>query len=117
MPDRSAAFLLEIEEAIQHIGSFVETVDQAAFLTDRKTSAAVAMYLLVIGESAGKLSEEVRDEAPEIPWVNVVSLRNRIAHGYSSIDRAAIWRIVGEHLPTLKIAVRRLLAARGEPPP
>lgn len=117
MPDRDAALLLEIETAAEFIESFVVGFDEASFLNDSRTSAAVAMYLIVIGESARALSDSAQSEAPDIPWPQVVSLRNRIAHGYQTIDRAAIWAIAKAHLPPLRLAVRRLLAARGEPPP
>jgi len=114
MPDHSAALLLEIETAIQYIESFIIGFDEPSFLADSRTSAAVAMYLIVIGEAAGGLPVEVRGEATEIPWPSIVSLRNRIAHGYKSIDRVAIWDIAQNHWPTLKWAVRRMLATRGE---
>lgn len=117
MPDRDPALLLEIETAAAHIGSFVAGLDEATFLTDSRTSAAVSMYLIVIGESARQLSAKAQGEAPEVPWTQVTALRNRIAHGYQSIDRAAIWAIVQTHLPILRVAVRRMLAARGEAPP
>lgn len=117
MPDRDAALLLEIETATGFIESFVAGFDAEAFLADSRTSAAVAMYLIVIGESGRALSATAQEEAPEIPWSQVVALRNRIAHGYQSIDRLAIWTIVQTHIPPLRAAARRLLNARGEPPP
>ena len=114
MPDRDAARLLEIETAIGYISSFVEGLDEATFLTDSRTSAAVAMYLIVIGESARTLSDSTQGEAPEIPWPQIVALRNRIAHGYQTIDRAAIWAIATTQLAPLRAAVLRMLASRGE---
>jgi len=115
-PDRDAALLLEIESAIGHIESFVAGFDALSFQGDNRTSAAVAMYLIVIGESARSLSDQTRSEAPEIPWPQIIALRNRIAHGYQTIDRTAMWAITQEHLPPLRAAMRRMLASRGEPP-
>lgn len=117
MPDRDAALLHEIEVAAGFIDGFLGGFDEPAFLADSRTSAAVAMYLIVIGESARALSDQARNEAPEVPWPQVIALRNRIAHGYQRIGRAAIWAITQTHLPLLKLAMRRLLEARGEPPP
>lgn len=114
MLDRDSARLLEIEQAIGFIESFVVGFEEATFLTDSRTSAAVAMYLIVIGESARALDAATFAEAPDIPWAQIVSLRNRIAHGYQSIDHATIWAIVQVHLPPLRSAVRSMLAARGE---
>ncbi|PZO47868.1 MAG: hypothetical protein DCF16_17175 [Alphaproteobacteria bacterium] len=117
MPDRDAALLLEIETAAQYIDAFIIGFEETTFLADSRTSAAVAMYLIVIGESARAISESARSEAPEIPWSQIVALRNRIAHGYQSIDRPAIWAIATSDVPMLRAAVRRMLAARGEGEP
>jgi uncharacterized protein with HEPN domain len=114
MPDRDAARLLEIATSVDYIDSFVTGLDEATFLADSRTSAAVAMYLIVIGESARALSDATQNEAPEIPWPQIIALRNRIAHGYQTIDRAAIWSIATTQLAPLDTAVRRMLAARGE---
>ena len=116
MPDRDAALLLEIETAAGHIEGFVSGFDEVSFLADMRTGAAVGMYLIVIGESARGLSVQAQSEAPEIPWPQIIGLRNRIAHGYQSIDRSTIWAIVQSHLPPLRAAARRMLEARGEPP-
>ena len=116
MLERDAAYLLQIDTAIAYIETFVAGFDEASFLKDSRTSAAVSMYLIVIGESANGLSASARGEAPEIPWPQVIALRNRIAHGYQTIDRAAIWTITQTHLPPLRTAARRLLGARGELP-
>jgi uncharacterized protein with HEPN domain len=113
-PDPDAAWLVEIQSAIDMINSFCAGIDRAAFVADARTSAAVAMYLLVIGEAARRLPNAVQQEAPEVPWPLIVSLRNRIAHGYSSIDRGIVWSIVEGHLPVLKSAADRMLTARGE---
>ena len=115
--DPDSAWLVEIQSAVSMISTFCAGMDQAGFVADARTSAAVAMYLLVIGESSRRLTVAAQQEAPEVPWALIVSLCNRIAHGYSSIDRTIVWAIVDGHLPTLKTAVDRMLAARGEAAP
>lgn len=113
-PDRDAAWLVEIDTAIRTIGEYTQNFDENAFLTHRLVNDAAAMQLIVIGEAAGNLSEEAKNEAPEIPWRRIIALRNRIAHGYRHIDHRVIWGIIHGHLPPLAAAVRRMLKARGE---
>jgi len=79
-----------------------------------RTQNAVLMQLIVAGESANSLEPSVFAEAPEVDWPAVVGLRNRIAHGYDTIDRGRIWDECELHLETLETAVHRMLAARGE---
>jgi uncharacterized protein with HEPN domain len=111
LPDASArTHATELLEAILKIESFVAGVDQAAFLLDVMRRDAVAMNLLVIGESAARLPAEVRDLEPEIDWVASIGLRNRIAHGYSSISFTIVWSIVIVELPGLRAAIERIIA-------
>ena len=117
MPDPNTAWLVEIETAISEIRSFTVGMDEGAFVASALTCSATAMQLIVNGEAARRLSHAVQDEAPEIPWAQIVSLRSHIAHGYRSIDHKIVWDIVQEHLPPLHVAVHRMLAARGEANP
>ncbi len=65
--------------------------------------------MVVIGEAAAQISDETRTEAPEIPWTNVVGLRNLIAHEYFRIDLDVIETIIAEQLDDLARAADRLL--------
>lgn len=114
MLDPDTAWLVEIDNAIDQIGTFVSGYDKARFLADERTCAATAMYLLVIGEAARCLSHAARTEAPDIPWPLIVSLRHRIAHGYKSIDHQIVWDIVERHLAPLQAVVKSMLKRRGE---
>jgi len=76
---------------------------------DRKTSDAVLYNLVVIGEAAAQISEEMRSAAPEIPWAKVVGLRNLIAHEYFRVDLDVIEAIISEQLEDLERSARRLL--------
>lgn len=114
MPDRLLAWLVEIDDSIKRIRSYVEGLDRCQFLADQRTCDATALQLMIIGEAASKLPDDVRGEAPEIPWPAIVSLRHRIAHGYKTVDHGVVWSIVEQRLDELETAIRRMLAARGE---
>ncbi len=111
MPEASVrAYVAELLEAIGQIEVYVEGFGQADFLADRMRRDAVAMNLLVIGESAARLPAQVRDLEPKIDWRAAIDLRNRIAHGYSSISFSIVWSIVVVELPGLREAVQRIAA-------
>lgn len=114
MPDKVLGWLVEIEDAIKRVRDYVKSLDRSQFLADRLTCDATALQLMIIGEASGKLPDDVRREAPEIPWPAIVSLRNRIVHGYKTVDHGVVWSIIEERLDELEIAIRRMLAARGE---
>lgn len=71
---------------------------------------AVAMSLLLIGETARRLSDETKKRAPDVPWSAIVSLRHRIAHGYETVDHGLVWQIVRQDLPGLALAIEDLLS-------
>ena len=69
--------------------TFVDGVEREDFLADRMTQHAVAMSLLIIGETVAKIAKASPDFVAthsEIPWTSIVGTRNRVAHGYYGLD-------------------------------
>ena len=71
------------------------------FLADRTINLAVVRLLEIVGEAASRIPQSERDKYPQIPWGQVVGLRNRLAHGYDRVDLEIVWQIVTRHLPSL----------------
>ena len=109
LSDGGRAALVEIEAAIADIRSFTQAVTKDRYLADREKQMAVAMALVIIGEAANRLSAEARAKAPELDWAAIVSLRNRIAHGYGSVDHRLVWSIVESEIDALEGAIARLM--------
>ena len=53
----------------------------------------------LIGEAASRVSKGSRNEYPEIPWKDIVAMRNRLIHVYFDIDLDRIWDTVTDDLP------------------
>ena len=65
---------------------------------DRVLELALVRLLEIIGEAATRVSEEGRARNPEIPWPQIIGLRNRLIHGYDSVDMDVLWEILqGDH--------------------
>lgn len=113
----------------RRIYSLLERIEEAIFLiqnqtTDIKTAdcflnsqdgifmlGGVCMQLIFIGESVkmlGTKNEGYLEKYPEIPWCEVMGLRNVIAHEYHRIDAEEIFKVVREDLPVLLSVVRRM---------
>ncbi len=69
--------------------------------TDRVLSLALVRLLEIVGEAAARVSSEARARHPAIPWLEIVSLRNRLIHGYDAVDMDVLWSIVNTDLPAL----------------
>ena len=69
----------------------------------------IVHHLLIIGEAAGKVSDTLKNEYPDIPWLGMIDVRNIIAHEYFRIDLNIIWRIVEGNLLSLKRQIENIL--------
>jgi uncharacterized protein with HEPN domain len=69
----------------------------------------------IIGEAAGHVSPETRAQLP-LPWVQIVAMRNRVAHGYFEINEVIVWRTATLEVPVLAYAIDAFLEReeRGE---
>jgi uncharacterized protein with HEPN domain len=112
MPEEERLRLQAISERIDLVRQWTESLNEAEFLADLKLRDAVAMSLLVIGETARRLSEETKRRAPAVPWPAIISLRHRIAHGYETVDHGLIWQIVQQDLPGLADQIWNLISER-----
>ncbi len=96
--------LLASREAVDFIGA----TSWEMFRLDRMRQLAVIKSIEVIGEAASKISSSFQNVHPEIPWPEIVGMRNRLVHGYFEINVARVWKTVIEDLPGLIEALEKL---------
>ena len=111
MNERDHAYLSDMLDAAREALGFVQGLGPGALETDRKLALALVQELAIIGEAAGKVSREIAQSAPGIPWPKIVGMRNRLIHGYREIDFEIVWKAVTEDLPPLMVELERLLGA------
>ncbi len=70
--------------------------------------------LEILGEAASRISPEFRDAHPEIPWRDMVDMRNRLIHAYFDIDMDIVWGTVRRALPPVLEAVQNVLGANAD---
>ena len=69
--------------------------------TNRVLSLALVRLLEIIGEAANRVTNGTRQQTPNIPWSQIVSLRHRLIHGYDTINMDILWKILTDDLPAL----------------
>ena len=69
--------------------------------SDTAVHFAIRYLVMTVGEAASRVPSEFRDAHPEIPWVDVIGMRNRLAHGYDQISREILHDTVALYLPKL----------------
>ena len=68
---------------------------------DAVLTAALERFIEVIGEAASKVSASTRGELASVPWHEIIGMRNRLVHGYASVDLDVVWAVVTKDLPGL----------------
>jgi uncharacterized protein with HEPN domain len=95
-------------EAIRRIRKYAQR-GQDAFLADELIQAWMVHHLEILGEAARALSDGARQAAPEIPWREVIGMRNILVHDYFGIDYDEVWSSVERDVPGLESDLTRLL--------
>ena len=114
--ERDPANLWDMLEAARAVVDFTENLTLEEFLAAGRdmqiTRLAVERKLEILGEAARRVSSRFRDEHAEIPWKEMVGLRNVISHEYDKVNYPEIYRIVRERVPELITLLEPLV-----PPP
>jgi uncharacterized protein with HEPN domain len=99
--EKDPAYLLDMLQSARDVASFVEGRTLEEYLRDRKLRAAVERGLEIVGEAARRVSSSFKQAHPEIPWRDVIGLRNVLAHDYGEIDQDRLWETATKKVPEL----------------
>lgn len=90
-----------ILESCREAQEFIENKSRSDLHQDRKLELALNKEIEIIGEAAAQLSDETREKFDEIPWKEIIGMRNKLIHDYEEVRRDIIWRVVTKDLPEL----------------
>ncbi|MFA6364555.1 DUF86 domain-containing protein [Methanoregula sp.] len=93
--------VLDILEALDKIEK-VSARGRDYFYDEEMAQVWVIHHLQIIGEAVRGISLDFRTANPDIPWSDIIGMRNILIHHYFGIDRDAVWRVVEHDLPVLK---------------
>jgi uncharacterized protein with HEPN domain len=103
MSKRDDSLLLDdIKESLIRILEYTEGLSFKEFSEDQKTIDAVIRNFEVIGEASKRVSNEMRQVKPEIPWNSLSDFRNRLIHEYFGVDLEIVWEIIQSNISSLK---------------
>jgi len=81
--------------------------------SNRMLNLSLTRLLEILGEAANKVPSDERAKYPQIPWPELVGLRNRLIHGYDQVDLDILWQIVTQDLPPLVAELDKIVACAG----
>jgi len=99
----------DILEAIAKIRERItDSID--SFLGDEMLQVWVIHHLQVIGEAARSVSPSLKERHPEVPWPQIVALRNILVHEYFGLNMRQVWTVTQKDLPKLEEQIQRIHA-------
>ncbi len=103
---------------LQHM---LDSAQQAVMFANQKTRAnldteqmltfALIKAIEIIGEAAANVSKECQTELPQIPWRNIVGMRNRLIHAYFDINLDIVWQAIQSDLPPLIAELEQIISS------
>lgn len=96
-------------DAAKEAASFIQEEERASLDEDRKLVLALMKSIEIIGEAATKITKECQKDLSQIPWPNIIGMRNRLIHAYFDINLEILWKTVTEDLPGLIDELKKIL--------
>ena len=90
-------FIKDIVDAIESIEEFVAGMSYEEFKNDDKTVSAVVRKLEIIGEATKNIPDEIKEKYLMLPWKEMAKIRDKLIHGYFSVDFEIVWKVVKDH--------------------
>lgn len=111
MRDDDRIRILHMIDAGREAMEFSSGCCRADLNSNRMLVLSLVKSVEILGEAASKVSEELRNDYPDLPWREMVTMRNRLIHGYFDINLDIVWQTVVTELPPL-VAMLESIAKR-----
>ncbi len=109
MESKDLARLKHMLDSTKAILTFSKGRIRASLDKDRLFLSAVLRELEIIGEAAGKVSVKTKKRFSEMPWKELVGMRNRLIHAYFDVDHDVVWKTIREYLPSFRKQLEEIL--------
>lgn len=102
-------YLRHILDSIEKIQLYLQGVSKEDFDKNSMLQDAVIRQIEIIGEAARNVSEELKGKNPEVPWLMMTGMRNKLIHEYFAVNTSIVWDTIMEDLPVLRKQIQELL--------
>src|SRR5580700_7868333 len=104
-------YVADLVDGTRAIREYLDGISREHWDEDRVLRDAVLYRLLLLGEIASALPEELRDRYPDVAWRQVRAFRNLAVHKYFGVDWAVVWKIAQEEPAVLEAQVLAIMRA------
>jgi len=110
MPKDDLIRLQHMLDAAKEALSFAKNRTRANLYADRMLALSIVKSIEIIGEAASTISKGFREGHKEIPWANIIAMRNRLIHVYFDIDLDRVWDTITDDLPPLIASLEKIIS-------
>lgn len=97
-------------QACEDINKAVNGVTYNEFEADMLRFRAVERLFEILGEAANRIPKELQEKHLDIPWKNIIGMRNIIIHTYERVDISTLWGAAKKDLPKLKKELKKIIS-------
>jgi len=102
-------FLNHILESINLIEDYIKDKSKLDFLSSRQLQDSIIRRIEIIGEAVKNVASDIKEKNPNIPWNEVVGMRDILIHQYFGVDLDLTWDVINEDLPKLKNQITAII--------
>ena len=109
--------MIRLQHMLDHSNEAVALIagkDKAELQHDRVLELALIRLVEIVGEASAKVSSATQKKYPSRPWHQVIGMRNRLIHGYDSVDLDVLWDTIEVDLPPLIAVLEKILDQTGD---
>ncbi|MCQ2914316.1 MAG: DUF86 domain-containing protein [Alphaproteobacteria bacterium] len=102
------------QQRIEHILKAIDKIiqetscEESDFYKSETIQDAVSYNFMIIGEAANKLSNEFKNQLPDVPWRVIIGMRNILVHDYCQTDYKLLWQTAKTDIPSLKEIISKI---------
>jgi uncharacterized protein with HEPN domain len=101
-------YIDHILQSIDRIEDYLSGKDHQTFSNDFMTQDAIVRQLEIIGEATKRISKELRNTNPQVPWPDMAGMRDILIHDYIDVDIDIVWKTASESIVKLKFLLQNL---------
>ncbi len=108
--------MIRLQHMLDHAKEAADLIagkDKTELQHNRVLELALIRLVEIVGEASVKVSSETQAKYPSIPWPQVIGMRNRLIHGYDSVDLDVLWDTIEVDLPPLIAEIEKIMGQAG----